>query len=59
MTVDRLNPLLFSAIARRFERMADRVLRRGRAIPELNPHDEDLATPGIETIKNIVSEIEK
>ena len=59
MTVDRLNPLLFNAIASRFERMADRVLRRGRAIPELNPHDEDLAIPGIDTIKNIVSEIEK
>jgi hypothetical protein len=59
MTVDRLDPLLFNAIASRFERIADRVLRRGRAIPELNPHDEDLSTPGIDTIKNIVSEIEK
>jgi hypothetical protein len=59
MTVDRLNPLVFNAIASRFEYMAERVLRRGSTIPELNPHQEDLATPGIDTIKNMVSEIEK
>lgn len=59
MTVDRLNPLFFNAIASRFECMADRVLRRGSAIPELNPQQEDLTIPGIETIKNMVSEMEK
>jgi hypothetical protein len=59
MTVDRLNPLLYNAFASRFERMAARVLRRGSAIPELNPHQEDLTIPGIDTIKNIVSEIDK
>lgn len=59
MTLDRLNPILFAEIAHRFEGIATRVLRRGKPVPELNPHDEDLATPGIDTIKNIVSEIER
>lgn len=59
MTLDRLNPILFAEIARRFEGVATRVLRRGRPVPELNPHEEDLATSGMDTIKNIVLEIER
>ena len=58
MTFERLNPFLFGQTAKRFERIADKVLSRGRAIPELNPNEEDLKVPGIDMIKNIVSEIE-
>lgn len=58
MTIQRLNPFLFGQTAKRFERIADKVLSRGRAFPEHNPHEEDLKVPGIDTIKNIVSEIE-
>ena len=39
--------------------MADQVLFRSKHVPERNPQKEDLITPGIDTIRKLVSEIEK
>ncbi|MBL6611573.1 MAG: hypothetical protein VW932_04420 [Flavobacteriaceae bacterium] len=47
------------AFSRRFERIADQVLFRSKHVPERNPQKEDLITPGIDTIRKLVSEIEK
>jgi len=33
------------------------VMAENRAIPESNPHDEDIITPGMDTIKDMVSEM--
>lgn len=44
-------------IAAKFEKMANAVMNENRAIPESNPHDEDIITPGIDTIKHMVSEM--
>src|SRR5690606_13411199 len=44
-------------IASRFEKMANSVLSGNTSVPESNPHEEDIMTPGMETIKDIVSEM--
>lgn len=44
-------------IASRFEKMANSVLSGNTSVPESNPHEEDIMTPGMDTIKDIVSEM--
>ncbi len=46
-----------NVIASRFEKMANAVLSGNTAVPESNPHEEDIITPGMETIKGMVSEM--
>ena len=46
-----------NVIASRFEKMANAVISENTAVPESNPHDEDIITPGMETIKGMVSEM--
>ncbi len=44
-------------IASRFEKMANAVLSGNTSVPESNPHKEDIMTPGMDTIKDMVSEM--
>ncbi|UII81702.1 hypothetical protein [Flagellimonas sp. CMM7] len=44
-------------IASRFEKMANAVLSGNIAVPENNPHEEDIIIPGMDTIKDMVSEM--
>lgn len=44
-------------IASRFEKVANSVLSGNTSVPESNPHEEDIMTPGMETIKDMVSEM--
>nr|WP_299342788.1 hypothetical protein [Allomuricauda sp.] len=46
-----------NVIATRFEKMANAVLSGNISVPETNPHDEDIITPGMDTIKDMVSEM--
>ncbi|MDX1363641.1 hypothetical protein [Arenibacter latericius] len=46
-----------SAIGSKFETMANSVLSANSSVPESNPHKEDIITPGIDTIKDMVSEM--
>ncbi|MCL6266526.1 hypothetical protein [Flagellimonas myxillae] len=46
-----------NVIATRFEKMANMVLSGNIAVPESNPHEEDIITRGMETIKGMVSEM--
>lgn len=46
-----------SVIADKFEKMANAVLRENATVPESNPHEEDIIIPGMDTIKDIVSEM--
>lgn len=46
-----------NVIASRFEKMANAVLSGNIIVPETNPHDEDIITPGMDTIKDMVSEM--
>lgn len=46
-----------NVIASRFEKMANAVLSGNISVPETNPHDEDIITPGMDTIKDMVSEM--
>ncbi|MDC6365229.1 MULTISPECIES: hypothetical protein [Flavobacteriaceae] len=46
-----------NVIASRFEKMANAVLSGNIAVPESNPHEEDIMTPGMDTIKDMVSEM--
>ncbi|OQD44317.1 hypothetical protein [Croceivirga radicis] len=46
-----------NAIAAKFETMATAVLNDNKQVPENNPHDEDIITPGMDTIKDMVSEM--
>ena len=46
-----------SVIASKFEVMANAVLNANSSVPETNPHEEDIMTPGMDTIKHIVSEM--
>jgi len=46
-----------NVIAAKFEEMANAVLTGNTAVPENNPHAEDIITPGIDTIKDMVSEM--
>jgi len=46
-----------SQIASKFEKMANSVLHVDSSVPESNPHEEDIITPGMQTIKDMVSEM--
>ncbi len=46
-----------NVLASRFEKMANMVLSGNTAVPENNPHEEDIITPGMDTIKDMVSEM--
>ncbi len=46
-----------NAIANKFEAMANAVLSDNKQVPENNPHQEDIITPGMDTIKDMVSEM--
>lgn len=46
-----------NAIASKFEKLANAVINENHAIPESNPHQEDIMTPGMDTIKDMVSEM--
>ncbi len=48
-----------NVIASKFEKMASAVMDGNRTVPENNPHEEDIMTPGIDTIKHMVSEMPK
>lgn len=46
-----------NVIATKFEKMANEVLGANASVPESNPHQEDIIIPGIDTIKDMVSEM--
>ena len=46
-----------NVLASRFEKMANAVLNESKFVPENNPHEEDIITQGIDTIKGMVSEM--
>jgi hypothetical protein len=46
-----------NVIASKFEKMATAVMDGNKTVPENNPHEEDIITPGIDTIKHMVSEM--
>lgn len=46
-----------NAIAAKFEEMANAVMRENSSVPESNPHEEDIIIPGMDTIKDMVSEM--
>lgn len=46
-----------SVMAAKFESMANAVLNENSSVPESNPHDEDIMIPGMDTIKDMVSEM--
>lgn len=46
-----------NVIAAKFESMANAVLNENSSVPESNPHQEDIIIPGMDTIKDMVSEM--
>jgi len=46
-----------NVLASRFEKMANAVMNENKLVPENNPHEEDIITQGIDTIKGMVSEM--
>lgn len=46
-----------NVVASKFENMANSVLKVDSSVPESNPHEEDIITPGMQTIKEMVSEM--
>lgn len=46
-----------NVIAAKFETMANAVLNVDSSVPESNPHEEDIITPGMQTIRDMVSEM--
>jgi hypothetical protein len=46
-----------NVLASRFEKMANAVMNENKYVPENNPHEEDIITQGIDTIKGMVSEM--
>lgn len=44
-------------IASKFEKLANAVMDENKSVPESNPHEEDIITPGIDTIKGMISEM--
>ena len=46
-----------NVIATKFEKMANAVLSGNSSVPESNPHTEDIMTPGIDTIKDMLPEM--
>ncbi|SFW54115.1 hypothetical protein [Cellulophaga fucicola] len=45
-------------IAEKFEQLANAVIYENTSIPESNPHQEDIMTPGIDTIMDMMPEME-
>ena len=54
---EKLSDVETHSMASRFEKVANSVLSGNTSVPESNPHEEDIMTPGMETIKDIVSEM--
>jgi len=46
-----------NVIAAKFEKMANTVLNVDSSVPESNPHEEDIIIPGMQTIRDMVSEM--
>ncbi len=46
-----------NVLASRFETLAGAVMSENRSVPENNPHEEDIITPGMDTIKHMISEM--
>lgn len=46
-----------NAVATKFEKLANAVINENTSVPESNPHNEDIITPGMDTIKDMVSEM--
>ncbi len=46
-----------NTIAAKFEKMANAVMNENKSVPESNPHEEDIITLGMDTIKDMVSEM--
>lgn len=46
-----------NALAAKFEMMANAVMNENKSVPESNPHEEDIIIPGIDTIKDMMSEM--
>lgn len=46
-----------NVLASKFETLASAVMSENRSVPENNPHEEDIITPGIDTIKHMISEM--
>lgn len=46
-----------NVMAAKFEKMASAVMDGNKGVPESNPHDEDIMTPGMDTIKHMISEM--
>ncbi len=46
-----------SMMAAKFEKMANVVLNANSSVPENNPHQEDIMIPGMDTIRDMVSEM--
>ncbi|MGJ8735495.1 hypothetical protein [Zobellia laminariae] len=46
-----------NVIAAKFEKMANAVLNENASVPESNPHQEDIMIPGMDTIKDMISEM--
>jgi hypothetical protein len=46
-----------NVLAAKFEMMANSVINENKEVPENNPHEEDIMTPGIDMIKHMVSEM--
>ncbi len=46
-----------NVMASKFEKMATAVMDGNKTVPESNPHDEDIMTPGMDTIKHMISEM--
>lgn len=46
-----------NVVASRFESIANKVISGNTKVPESNPHQEDIITPGMHTIKQMVSEM--
>lgn len=44
-------------IAEKFELMASAILTENSSVPESNPHEEDIMIPGMDTLKQMVSEM--
>ncbi len=46
-----------NVVAAKFEMMANAYINENKLVPESSPHEEDIITPGIDTIKGMVSEM--
>ncbi len=46
-----------NVIAEKFEKLANAVIYENSSVPENNPHQEDIITPGIDTIIGMVTEM--